>query len=65
MTDQQVADHWIKQIDRILENDIRFAYEQWPGGIRALKGIKETIKKSGKVSREQIQAIKNIRYGKN
>lgn len=59
MNEQQKADHWIRQIDRHLTDSID------PRLPEVLKGIKRTIKQTGKVTDRQIQAIKNIRWGKN
>ncbi len=58
MTDQQKANHWVKQIDNYLENTRR------PNLPSTLKGIRSTIKQTGRVTDRQIQAIKNIRWGK-
>lgn len=60
MTDQEKANFWIKQIDRLLDNNIRFR-----NGHSTLEGIKETISSNHFITDKQIQAIKNIRWGKN
>lgn len=65
MTEQQIAEHWIKQIDRILSKDERFALKLWKNGIDTLEGIKRVIEERGKVTKNQIQAIQNIKWGKN
>lgn len=65
MTDLQKATHWVKQIDRILSKDERFALKQWKSGIATLKGIKNSIEDRGFVTENQIQAIQNIKWGKN
>jgi len=59
------VDHWTKQIDNMLAKDKRFVFNMFPGGRKALEGIKETIEESGEVTLGQIQAIKNIKWGKN
>lgn len=58
MTEQQKADHWVNVINNHL-ND-RFQ----PFGEQTLKAIRATIKQTGRVTDKQIQAIKNIRWGK-
>lgn len=57
--------HWIKQIDRILDNDVRFVFDRRKSAKKALKGIKKTIEETNCVTDNQIQAIQNIKHGKN
>ncbi len=58
ITEKQKADHWVKQIDRWM-NGRRDLF-----GKDALKDIRATIKSTERVTKKQIQAIKNIKYGK-
>lgn len=59
------ASHWLKQIDRILNNDERFVFDKFPNGKKILKGIKKNVEQQGTITAEQIQAIQNIKWGKN
>ena len=59
MTPKQKADHWAQVIDKYLSNTFQ------PYGEETLKGIRNTIRETGRVTDKQIQAIKNIRWGKN
>lgn len=47
--------HWLKQIDRLLENPCY----KWAKD--TLKGIKESVQENKAISERQIQAVKNIR----
>lgn len=47
--------HWLKQIDRLLENP-RYKWAK-----DTLKGIKESVQENKAISERQIQAVKNIR----
>ena len=59
MTEEQKAQHWTNVIDKHLNNTFR------PFGKEVLEGIRDTIKQTGRVTNKQIQAIKNIRWGRN
>ena len=50
---------WTQQIDRILEE----GDHDWAAA--TLRGIRETIQRTENVTDNQIQAIKNIKWGKN
>lgn len=65
MTKEQKALHWIRQIDRTLQTDKRFKLNRWQSGKNNLLGIRQRIIDAGEVTKNQIQAIKNIKYGKN
>lgn len=59
------AEHWVRQIDHILDNDVRFVFGKRESALDTLKGIKENVQNRGTITDNQIQAIKNIRWGKN
>lgn len=59
MTDKQKVDHWIRQIDRYLEEN------KTPVLSDVLKGIRKTIEETGRVTQKQARAIMSIRNGKN
>lgn len=58
ITAEQKARHWVGQIDNILEKT------KLPYGKNTLKEIRKTIVDTGKVTDNQIQAVKNIRWGR-
>jgi len=51
--------HWVRQIDRMLEKEKRYQK-----ALGTLRGIKNTIEETGRVTRKQIAAVKNIKYGR-
>lgn len=61
------AEHWVKQIDHLLNNDVRFVYGKRKQGKakETLQGIKEMVEERGTITDKQIQAIKNLKWGKN
>ena len=59
ISEQQKTEHWLKQINDVIDNKhYRWARE-------TLHQIRSTIEETGQVTDRQIQAIKNIKWGKN
>jgi len=53
------AQFWAGRIDEMLKNfNYKSAHE-------TLRGIKETLEETGEATPRQVQAIKNIRWGRN
>lgn len=65
ITERTKQRHWLRQIDRILTKDVRFVFNRRPAAKKTLEGIRKTIEESGHVTKNQIRAIKNFKYGRN